>query len=179
MKLSFAILCALSLSAGIFVIGDASPTSTPTRVLAPQPAAENCKPDAPIKIELLPADLVGSRARLDYVLTPVMDALAVEVTVSFPQGGELRWHNAPSRAATERGRELNGAISAELPLDRPGVEVEVRAYISIPDPEAPDGIGVYTTTRTATWGEVDRRALEVTEVVIENELTLDTPATHL
>ena len=179
MKLPLTLLCALSLSAGIFVARDARSDSAPVRVLAPQPEAENCKPEAPIQIELLPGDLVGSRARLDYILTPVMDALAVEVTISFPQGGELRWHNQPSRAAAERGRELNGSISAEPPLDRSGVEVVVQAHISIPDPEAPDGIGVYTTTRTATWGEVDRRALEVTEVVIENELTLDTPATRL
>ncbi len=179
MKHPFTLICALSLSAGLFFSRELPAASAGISVLAPQPASQNCKPEAPIRLELFPSDLIGGRSRVDYVVTPVMDALAIEVTVEFPGGGNPRWHTPPARGAAERGRELGGALSVDLPTNLSGVEVIVRAHISIPDAEAPDGIGVYTTSRSASWGDLVRSVNGVTETVIDGELTLDTAATRL
>jgi len=179
MKRPLSLLFALLVSAGLLLSSDDQADQPNSPVLAAQPASPTCKPEAPIRLELLPQDLVGGRARLDYVVTPVVDALAIDVSLEFPEGGNVRWHNSPSQAAAERGLERSGALSVNLPTDRAGVEVIVRAHISIPDAEAPDGIGIYTTSRTASWGEVDRVVLDTTEVVTDGELTLDTAATRL
>ena len=150
--------------------------ASPTLSLTPQP--ESCKPSAPIRVDLFAGDLAGGSARIDYELSPVMDVLDVEVEIVFPRGGSVSWHNAPARGPAERRSRLSGSLSAALPTSLPGVEVEVHAHVSIPDPDAPNGVGRYTTVRTATWGEVDRSVSGVTEVMADEELMLDTAATR-
>ncbi|MFT5287686.1 MAG: hypothetical protein ACI8TQ_003874 [Planctomycetota bacterium] len=178
MMRSLTILCALSLAVGVFASSKTS--TTPPVEVRPTPGhqAQNCKPDAPIQIELAPSDLIGGRARLDYTVTPVIDAIAIEVSIGFPEGGNLRWHNAPLRAAAKRGEVRNGSMSVDLPVNLPGVEVQVQAHITIPDADAPDGIATYTTTRAAVWGEVDRVVEGVSDMIVDGQLTLNTAATR-
>ncbi len=178
-------LCGILLGVGVLPFAfsasrqttpDPDPLSAP--VLAPDAATRSCKPDAPVRVDVFPRDLVGGNARVDYELTPVMDVLDLEVEVVFPQGGQIRWHIRPNRGPAERLVSHFGAVSADLPAGLSGVELEIRAHVSIPDQDAPGGVGVYTTTRTVTWGEVDRIVDGVTEVTTDGEITLDTAATR-
>jgi hypothetical protein len=163
--------------------GAPAPTTTKATsaqdALAPRTVGPNCKPDAPVRVDLHPRSLIAGNARIDYDVTPVMPALDLEVEVLFPQGGSVRWHNAPARGPAERQVPRSGSVSVDLPTNLAGVEVEVRAYISIPDPDAPDGVGVYATSRTVAWGaEVERIVDGVTEVTTDGVITLDTAATR-
>ena len=155
--------------------------SAEQRVLPFRPSPVDGKPGAPIRIDFtrdVPA-LVGGSARIDYAVTPIVDALDIEVVVSLPQGGAVRWHNAPARGAAARNEERIGAFAVDLPTGLPGVEVTVDARIEIPDPDAPSGTFVYTNSRTVTWGTPDRPVTGVTPDVSNGELVLDTPATRL
>ncbi len=148
------------------------------RVLLAQARPANCKPAAPVRIDLSPRDLIGGRARVDYVLTPVMDALDVDVSIAFPQGGFVHSHSRPPRGATARGASLTGALEVDLPPDLAGVELEILAHVTVPDPDAPGGTSVFTTTERVTWGELERVPGGVTPVRSGDETNLDVPATR-
>ena len=178
MKRSLTILCALSLAVGVFASSKSPATPQLERTLATVQGTPSCKPDAPIQIELTPRDMIAGRARLDYTVTPIMDAIAIDVSIGFPEGGNLRWHNAPSTMAAQPGEARQGSLSVDLPTNLPGVEVEVQAHITMIDSEAPDGIATYTTSRTAIWGDVNRIVDGVTEVTVDGLQTLATAATH-
>ena len=160
---------------GLFPLLADAPRTAP---IPPAPHTADCKPQAPVRVELVAGDLSGGRARVDYTLTPVMDAVDLDVEVVLPQGGAVRWHQVAPRGAAQRGESRVGALQVDLP-DGPGVEVEIRAHVTIPDPDGVDGLGTYTTTEVVTWGTPERRVDAVTEVFTDGELTLDTAATRL
>ena len=154
-----------------------SAASTTRPTLAVRHHHANCKPSAPIRIELDAEDAVGGRARVDYVLTPVLDALDTDVTIVLPQGGELRQHARPALGAVARRTELAGSVLAQLP-DLPGAELEIHAHITIPDPDSPDGVSTFTSVESVTWGDPVRTVDSVVPVRSGDVLTLDTPATR-
>lgn len=165
----------LVIAAALPLLRGAATPATSAPAVAPRVSDAGCKPTAPIRVTLRPRDLVGGRARVDYDLETVVDALDVEVAIELPYGGSLRSHATPPRGAWPRGSRLAGSAFVELPAR---AEVDVSARIHVPDPDAPGGVGVYTTTRRVTWGEVDPVPDDVTPVRSGDELTLDVPATR-
>ncbi len=175
MKRSLCILCGISVAVGALA---ARPTSVPEPSLVAVEAL-NCKPSAPVRVDVTTGDLVGGRSSVDYVVTPVMDALNVEVSV-IVLDGILGSHARPAPGPAFRGEVLHGSLTAEYPAAVEGAELEIRAHISIPDPDAPGGIGVHTTTRRVTWGRPDRMPDNVTPIVVDGEVTsLSVPSSRL
>lgn len=154
--------------------------SAPAMVLSPRAEGANCKPQAPVRVDLETRDLVGGRTRVNYTVTPILDAVDLDVTISFPGGeGSLVSHDRPLLGALQRGFVRQGSVAAAFPADALGAELEIQAHITIPDPDGVDGLGTYTTTQRVTWGEVQRIPEGVTVVETGGERQLSLPATRL
>lgn len=140
----------------------------------------HCKPDAPVDlwVESTPLSSRGE-TRLDYILTPHMDALQLDLEIELPQGGLVTAHSRPAPGAWSRGSRADGRLRLDLPQELAGFSAVLRARITLSDPDAEGGQMTYTTTRHLEWGQVEPEVRSVTRVFTEEEASLDTTATRL
>jgi len=154
--------------------------AAPARAVPPiLPDGRGCEPSGPARIRLQASDLgADGRARIDYVVEPVLDALDVDVELGFPFGGEARTHTRPAAGPLERGRTRSGTAKVALPFDARTSAVEVRARIAFADPDAPDGVSWQTSVQRVLYGEAAPALDNVRIVESGGETSIEIPATR-
>lgn len=163
-------------AAGLLSAVDETPDATERSldVLTAQVEDAGCEPLAPVQVELQPGTMSSGRATIDYTLEARRDVPEMWASVRVLDGGQLRGHSAPLRAAAMRGDRVRGTARIDLPANLEGVRVEIVGHIRIPDASMPDGFLELRNVRRVTYGE-PRLETNTTLALTDGEVSVDIP----
>jgi hypothetical protein len=119
-------------------------------------APDECKPDAPARLDIDAADATAGEAHIRYTVTPLIDALDLRLRVTLPDGGAVLSNAGWSDGPRVEGDARSGSLRVRLPAGVRGAEIVLAAEIVFAadgDPTRPE---TARTRRSVRIGTVDR-----------------------
>lgn len=157
-------------------LGAAFEPSAPASA-APQ-AHQDCKPGAPVQLEITDRQVRGDRVTLRYRIRTELDVESVWVEAEADTGCSVSDHSAVNAARLDAGGQRSGKLELRLAASDARAIVRVHYSFMGADNVGNQALETLEVTHLETFGEL-RNADEVTEVVTDGEVSLSMPARHL
>lgn len=135
-----------------------------------------CEPSAPIELRLIPGEVRGGRALVDFEVEPLLDVQSLEVEAAGRGGARVLSVTSPSSSEAAAHETRRG--STRLELSGAG-RLDLTVTARITDPEGPNGTSLVRVERQVDFGAAEDWMLtEATPGQLGDEAVLEVPTTH-